>query len=460
MEVYDFPKINKNLPLDHPDVEPYLRDHQRRTQEAIKRIAGFDEARSVLPGNFDGLEGPPLNALKYHHLEWITQGCTDFIEQHKNRPFYFAMYPTVIHGPVITKSIKRPLSYTPEGKQPKLERFKSQREGIFKTLKRLKSKDHYRHSGVIWLDQQVQRVVECLKKNKILDNTIIVIAPDHNIEPGKATVYEKGGRIPMIFSWQGRFKQNQKSELMVQLVDLLPTFRDAAGAPFSKAELQEKKLDGQSFLPALMGKSNSNEREDIYSEFGFTRGIRAKIDGQDYKYVAWRFPKSIVSKMIKQTGYSTERPMTFEEVREKSHLPEFRAPNHLNMPTAHQPKFTANLYPAYYKPDQLYRLNDSAEQNNLADSPEYSEILKLLKNRLKKYTQRFDHSFDIDGKKSDPNGFMQSRLYQAMVLNTIDHYRKTETAPYWYSGKKWPPELETQFPDHENWPPIMPIKAQ
>lgn len=460
MEVYGFKKIDKTLPLDHPEVGPYLAEHQRKTQAAIERIAGFDEARAVLPGNFDGLEGPPLEALKYHHLEWITQGCTDFIDSHKDRPFYFAMYPTVIHGPVISKSLRRPLSATPEGHRPELERFKGDREQVFKQLKAIGSKDHYRHSGMLWLDQQVKRIVDCLEKNNILDNTIIVIAPDHNIEPGKATVYEKGGRIPMIFSWQDHFDIDQQSDLMVQLVDLLPTFREAAGAPLSKAELAKRRLDGQSFLSAIRGDTSAKQRQEVYSEFGYTRAIRANIQGQDYKYIAWRFPKAIVNKMIKQTGFHSDSPLSFEDIRSRAHDDKFRAPNHLNMASAQQPKFTANLYPSYFARDQLYRLDDSAEQHNLADNPEHSHTLSELKAILKTTTQRFDHHFDVDGHDSDPSGFMESEQYRAMVLNAIEHVKKTSTAPYWYSGKPWPPELETQFPNHQSWPPQLPPKAQ
>ena len=63
-------------------------------------------------------------------------------------------------------------------------------------------------------------------------------------------------------------------------------------------------------------------------------------------------------------------------------------------------------YPAFYQPDQLYDLkNDPNEQHTLAQSPEYADKLKQLKDALSQHLREMPGSFGdltAPAKKSQP----------------------------------------------------------
>ena len=121
-------------------------------------------------------------------------------------------------------------------------------------------------------------------------NTVIFYMPDHNVEPGKATCYEKGLKIPMIMKWSGRVREGLVIDSLVQTVDILPTILDAANidAP------SNTRLDGVSRVPLVEGRK-SKVRDHVYFEVGYARAI---TDGR-YKFIAFRYPESIIKGMEK-----------------------------------------------------------------------------------------------------------------------------------------------------------------
>ena len=61
----------------------------------------------------------------------------------------------------------------------------------------------------------------------------------------KWTCYENGLQSAMIVRWPGKIEPGSKTSAMVEYVDVLPTFLDAANFNIPKA------LEGKSFLPVL-----------------------------------------------------------------------------------------------------------------------------------------------------------------------------------------------------------------
>ena len=459
MKTYELPRLNPDAKITDSGMHEKLQNYQNAVASKIQELTGFQNANAMLTGNFDGAEAPPLKDLRYHNLEWITKGCVDFIKENKEKPFYFQMNQTVIHGPRVEPSLMNGnITHTPEGILPELANFQKDRIAALKKVENYDNK--YRNLSSIWLDQQIGRIVDTLKQVGIFEKTVLILAPDHNIEPGKASVYESGGRIPMILFWKDKFEKNRVDDHLIQLVDVLPTTLDIIGHPLSEEELKHYKIDGRSFLPAILGTSEKEDiRKDTYAEFGYTRMIKAKIQGQEFKYVAWRYPKKDIEKMKEATKFGTPEVLSYDEIRTRSQEKELFAINHLNMPKAEQPKFTMQVYPAYYDPDQLYLVGkNNAEQFNLAFNPEYSKILQELKNRLRVYSASFDYHFDVGYTLNDPDNFISSPQYKAMTENTAQFYAELENAPKWFNtkSKAWPPTLESQFPNWENWPPQIP----
>ena len=97
------------------------------------------------------------------------------------------------------------------------------------------------------------------------------------------------------------------------------------------------------------------------------------------------------------------------------------------------PNIYMQYYSGYFNADQLYDLEkDSYEQNNLAYNPDYIDILKKMKSRLKKYFKTFNHPFYLENIE-----FMETEKFKKMAGKTksigTNHIK-------WRYGMQWPPQ--------------------
>ena len=123
-----------------------------------------------------------------------------------------------------------------------------------------------RHAArVALLDRQVGRLVGALEAEGLAENTLVVFTSDNGpqLEDGhdpdffdsngslrgtKGQLYEGGIRVPMIVSWPGVVQGGATTDVQGAFWDLLPTFADAARAPYDEGE-----TDGISLVPVLQG---------------------------------------------------------------------------------------------------------------------------------------------------------------------------------------------------------------
>lgn len=127
------------------------------------------------------------------------------------------------------------------------------------------SRKHY-YAAVTFIDEQVGRIVEELKKKGMYDNALICYVVDHGDMLGdhhmwrKTYAYEGSAAIPFIVKLPKGMTDNQaqgtKMEQPVELRDLLPTFLDVSGAEVPAD------MDGRSMLP-LFKEENAPWREFI-----------------------------------------------------------------------------------------------------------------------------------------------------------------------------------------------------
>lgn len=92
-----------------------------------------------------------------------------------------------------------------------------------------------RAEAVYVLDQQVERIVDRLRRNGELSNTIIAFTADngyfageHRIRQGKILPYEPSLRVPLLIRGPG-IPRGELRQAPISTVDLAPTFADAAG---------------------------------------------------------------------------------------------------------------------------------------------------------------------------------------------------------------------------------------
>jgi len=119
------------------------------------------------------------------------------------------------------------------------------------------------YANISFIDEQIGRVLDAVKRRGWLDDTLIVFTADHGDMLGdhnlwrKTYAYEGSARVPMLLSWPTSMtaaKVARGTELtqLVELRDILPTLLDAAGV---LGDYDEARFDGRSMLELLRGET-------------------------------------------------------------------------------------------------------------------------------------------------------------------------------------------------------------
>ena len=125
------------------------------------------------------------------------------------------------------------------------------------------------YAMIAQIDDQFGRILKVLDETGQRENTVIIFTSDHGESLGDHGLMYKGCRfyeglvrVPLIFSWPGRFLQGQPNHALVEMLDLSATLLD-----LSKVELPDY-LQGISLLPILAGESDgTNHRNFVRSEY-------------------------------------------------------------------------------------------------------------------------------------------------------------------------------------------------
>ena len=117
------------------------------------------------------------------------------------------------------------------------------------------------------VDEAVAKVVKALEDEGELDNTIIVYAADQGFYLGehgwfdKRWIFEESLRTPLLVRWPGTVKPGSTNDDLVSVLDLAPTFLEAAGAEVP-ADVQ-----GKSIVPILKGQTPKDWRKSFYYHY-------------------------------------------------------------------------------------------------------------------------------------------------------------------------------------------------
>ncbi|MFC1734576.1 sulfatase [Candidatus Hydrogenedentota bacterium] len=142
------------------------------------------------------------------------------------------------------------------------------------------------YARVMFIDDMVQRIIDKLEANDLLDNTIIVFTADHGDMMGDHGLYTKGQygydgttRIPMIIKAPGVSVPGAIEPGLTSQVDLVTTLYRLAGLPVPRRH------QGKSLVPVMEG-TVEKINDVIYSEIGPDPVNRIRIVvTEDYKYV-------------------------------------------------------------------------------------------------------------------------------------------------------------------------------
>lgn len=217
----------------------------------------------------------------------IHSEALKFIENNKNNKFFLFLPYTLPHAELIVPDDeilqKYRNKYLPE------KEYKGNDYG-----------DNYNNRGycsqkeshavfvamISRLDKYVGEILHKLKEFGIDDNTVIIFTSDNgpHFEGGadpdffdsngplrgyKRDLYEGGIRVPFLVKWPRYIKAGSVSDHISAFWDIFPTLAEITNINIPV------KIDGISFLPALLGKENQKKHKYLYWEFHEQGGKQA-----------------------------------------------------------------------------------------------------------------------------------------------------------------------------------------
>lgn len=118
---------------------------------------------------------------------------------------------------------------------------------------------------------------ECLEEIGELDSTLIMVSGDHGIPGmprGKCNLYDNGCEVALAARWPGQIPAGRVIDDMVNIMDLAPTFLEAAQVPVDPG------MSADSLLPLLRSDQNGQvDAERTYVVTGRERHVACAREG-------------------------------------------------------------------------------------------------------------------------------------------------------------------------------------
>lgn len=139
-------------------------------------------------------------------------------------------------------------------------------------------------------DEQIGRLLACLQKNRIDQDTLVVFVADHGDTLGAHGFFSKSAlsfeellRIPLVIRWPGHVLAGATSAALAGIQDVFPTLIELAGL-----EVETRGMSGASLAPFLRGGSATAWRTYYHSWHEGNVYGKVTMDvliGQRFKYV-------------------------------------------------------------------------------------------------------------------------------------------------------------------------------
>lgn len=262
----------------------------------------FDEYQSVMAfggqyfpdetGHYAGVDEPVARGGHKRILwgperpgdEYLTdrlgrQAC-EFIDHHKDEPFFFYLAFNAPHSPMQAKTSLK----------PQVAHLKTEATRMYGAM-------------LISMDENIGKVLAKLDELGLAENTIVAFVSDNGatfaynvdwpedwpremlgsvgpLRGNKGSNYEGGNRVPYIIRWPQKLDGGQVYDKAVSTLDLYPTFCTAAHAEIPA----ETHLDGVDLMPFLKGKKTGLPHQTLY---WYHDDSGAVVDG-DWKLLVWQ----------------------------------------------------------------------------------------------------------------------------------------------------------------------------
>lgn len=266
---------------------------------------------------------PSQLPARLHNTTWTADRSIDFLKSRdRSRPFFLWSSFIKPHPPFesptpwnkLYRAAEMPIPFRPQGYENLINywnkaqnRYKYRDAGFDDLLLRTMKAAYY--ASISFIDFQIGRILQALGSE--MDNTLVVFSSDHGEllgdygSFGKRSMLDAACRIPLIARYPKMFSRGTVCEKPASLIDLFPTFLQAAESSDPKPT-----KEGESLAELASGKVL---RPFVHSQFQDGRwGLYLTTDGEwKYTYSApdqreWLFN---VRKDPRETRNFAENPM-------------------------------------------------------------------------------------------------------------------------------------------------------
>lgn len=222
------------------------------------------------------------------------------------------------------------------------------------------------YAEITYMDNQVKQCLEYLDTHDKSENTLVMYLSEQgsNFPHCKWTCYDTGLRSAAVVRWPGMVKPGRETEAMIQYIDVLPTFIEAAGG-----NPLDFDFDGKSFLRVLKGET------DTHHEYSFgvqtSKGIYSGPEPDGYGI-----------RTARDKRYRFVWNLNWEQKFSNTVIARMEAYHSWRAKGEQGDAFAMERFEHYQsRPEyELYDLQaDPYELQNLADNPEYQKVQERLK---------------------------------------------------------------------------------
>ncbi|MBL9114628.1 MAG: sulfatase [Verrucomicrobiaceae bacterium] len=224
---------------------------------------------------------------------------------------------------------------------------------------------------ITYFDSQVGDLVSILDASPQRDQTLVIVLSEQgNSFPfAKWTCYDVGLASACIARWPSKVKPASVSNVLIEYVDVVPTFLEAAGVD------RPSILDGRSFVPVLTGEATSHKSH----VFGLqtTRGIH---HGSDYFGI----------RSVRDARYRYIRNLTPEVTFENATTQDPTFQTWIKMAATGDAIAKQLVHDYQHRPaEELYDCEtDPWNRKNLAGDPKFAPQLTALRSQLNQWMQQ------------------------------------------------------------------------
>ncbi|OPZ24889.1 MAG: Arylsulfatase [Lentisphaerae bacterium ADurb.BinA184] len=146
----------------------------------------------------------------------------------------------------------------------------------------------YYYTMIQLIDRQVGRILDCLDRRGLAENTLVVFTTDHGELLGDHGLWMKGPfhyeplvRVPLIVRWPAGFRGERRIPALISHTDIAPTALAAAG------QEPPADVDGTDALPLLRGETDRIRDAALIECIDDPRHLRLKTLVTDTRKLTW-----------------------------------------------------------------------------------------------------------------------------------------------------------------------------